>query len=751
MKVLIAIVAALWLTAVGPLCRAEPRLALVVGVSRYGAASLPNAVSDAKLVASALQAAGFDRAIPLENPSKLEIERAVDDLAARAEKAGKDSTIVVYFAGHGMKVLDHDYLIPPDSTLLEGTPNARDFRREALDAESLLATLGEVSTGRIILILDACRTRPAPKDERAAPSARDAGLAEVMSVPNGPDTLILFAAEPGQPAFDGAGRSNGFFAEALAAAMRKPGLQISELVTEVRERVWTDSRHRQRPFQQGGGFRFAFIEGPPAAPKPAASSTDGDEATWRVALRRDNEQTYAMYLELYGAGLHTAEAQVALSRFTKVKTPIVTAATNKASALAALSAITREEWETAPRQAIATKVVAATKLPDLEAVANDKDSRAQFVLATLYEYGAGGVAQNGATATALFREAAQANNAAAQFVLGDDYYFGINGVSRDAAAARDLFLKAAGAGHVAAASRLADIYLGYAGLPTDDALARKYVVQAASRGDPWAQCRLGMLYEDGKAGFPKSPLKSREWAERSANQDSYCGQVNLAGMYWEGSHGLRKDGAKSFELYTKAARSGEPIPLMNLAAAYEGGRGVEKNLPESVRQYEKAALKGYAPAQQRLGYFYAAGIGTEKNQKASVRWFEAAAAQGDALSQHELGVDLLYGMGVEKDEARAAQLFIAAAAQGEPMSQAAAGAVYENGYGVAKDEQKAVAYYKLAAKRGNSDGQLRLAHMYLEGRGGLRLDPKEGRRLMNLSAGQGYQPAKDWLASHPNS
>ncbi len=85
------------------------------------------------------------------------------------------------------------------------------------------------------------------------------------------------------------------------------------------------------------------------------------------------------------------------------------------------------------------------------------------------------------------------------------------------------------------------------------------------------------------------------------------------------------------------------------------------------------------------------------------------------------------------------------------MSQSAAGVVYENGNGVAKDEQKAVAYYKLAVKRGNADGQLRLAHMYLEGRGGLPLDPKEGRRLMDLSASQGYQPAKDWIAAHPNS
>lgn len=756
MRLLFAIFAAIAVIAHAPAANAEPRLALVVGISRYGANSLNNALNDAKIMADALRAVGFksadlDEKILLDNPSQLETKRAINRLASRAETLGPDTTIVVYLAGHGMKVLDKDYLIPPDSPLLDAPANARDFNDEAVDVEKLLAILGEVPVGRVIFIVDACRTRPAPKDERAAPSARDAGLAAIMNIPTGPDTLIFFAAEPGQAALDGVGRTNGYFAPALVDAIQKPGMQLSELIIDVRERTWNDSKHRQRPFQQGGSFHYVFVEAPPAAPKRDASSSLADDATWSVAKSRNNDQSYAMYLDLYSAGRHAGEARTAIAALAKRPTAPVNAALGNGSALQALQSISKAEWESAERQVIATKVMTSAKLPDLQALAGDGNSKAQFVLATLYEYGAGGVSQNVATATGLYEQAAQANMPAAQYVLGDRYYYGVYGAAKDPAKARDLYLKAAAGGHVVAASRLADIYLGYSSLPKDDSLARKYVVIAAERGEPWAQCRLGVIYQQGSLGYAKDPLKARAWAEKSANQNVYCGQVNLASMYMSGTNGLKVDDAKGFQLYKAAAQSGAPVPLAGLAWCYEFARGTEKNLPEAARLYEKAATQGFGSAQERLGYFYRDGMGVVKDPKTSVRWFETAAAQGLPDAKHELGLAYLYGLGTEKDESRAATLFLEAAAQGHVGAQAAAGVMYENGYGVPKDEVKALSFYEMAARHNNADSQLRLAYMYLQGRAGLPVEPAKGRGLMKQSAAQGYQPAMDWLAAHPDT
>lgn len=71
--------------------------------------------------------------------------------------------------------------------------------------------------------------------------------------------------------------------------------------------------------------------------------------------------------------------------------------------------------------------------------------------------------------------------------------------------------------------------------------------------------------------------------------------------------------------------------------------------------------------------------------------------------------------------------------------------MYENGRGFAKDLGKAVEYYKRALKLGNPIAANNLGNLYLMGNG-VPLDHKEGVRLIQLAAEQGYSTAQHNIA-----
>ena len=66
--------------------------------------------------------------------------------------------------------------------------------------------------------------------------------------PTGRDTLIAFAAAPGQEAADGTDRNSPFTA-ALLQHLPKPGLEVSVMLKEVAADVRRETRNSQRPQQ----------------------------------------------------------------------------------------------------------------------------------------------------------------------------------------------------------------------------------------------------------------------------------------------------------------------------------------------------------------------------------------------------------------------------------------------------------------------------------------------------------------------
>jgi uncharacterized caspase-like protein len=226
------------------------RLALVIGNGAYRDAPLPNPVNDAAEIAKALEASGFT-VLKRENATLREMHLALREFG---DRLGRQSTGLVYFAGHGLQVRGRNYLLPVDADIAREDEVAF----AALDLGAVMEKLDSARNPVNIVILDACRNNPF--GTRLQASAK--GLAPVDAPPG---TFIAFATAPGSTAADGTGR-NGLYTEHLVRQILRPGLPIEEVFKAVRAGVRADSKSQQVPWESTS-LETAFMFR--AAPAPA--------------------------------------------------------------------------------------------------------------------------------------------------------------------------------------------------------------------------------------------------------------------------------------------------------------------------------------------------------------------------------------------------------------------------------------------------------------------------------------------------
>lgn len=247
----------------------EPRIALVIGNAHYeNAMKLANPANDAELIGSTLKKLGFD-VILVTDAEQKKMQRAVIEFGDRLAKAGPEATGLFYYAGHGMQVEGENYLIPVDATI----QREADVEIDAVPTTMVLKQMAFANSRVNIVILDACRDNPLASDFRSMGQSR--GFAEIRSKPKG--TFISYSTAPGEVAADG---SDGHspFAEALAAAMMQPGLDLPEVFQHVRERVLEETDQKQTPWDSSSlvkSFYFVPPQDTPAIANAIASAAPG--------------------------------------------------------------------------------------------------------------------------------------------------------------------------------------------------------------------------------------------------------------------------------------------------------------------------------------------------------------------------------------------------------------------------------------------------------------------------------------------
>ncbi len=271
------------------------RLSLVIGNDTYE--SLPvlqKARNDATSIAGALQGLGFV-VTALTDADRRTMTRALSDLASAISPGDE---VLFYFAGHGVEIAGRNYLLPSDA------PAARPGDEAFLTAESvavddILATLQSRGAKVTVLILDACRNNPFPRDgTRSAGGAQ--GLAPIAA-PEG--AFILFSAGTGQTALDALGPqdadANSVFTRALLPLLAAPGVPVQDIARALKAEVEATAarvNHKQRPAYydeltgdfvlNGGAARSAVaLDGAPAptpALVPRADPCDAAARDWQA-------------------------------------------------------------------------------------------------------------------------------------------------------------------------------------------------------------------------------------------------------------------------------------------------------------------------------------------------------------------------------------------------------------------------------------------------------------------------------------
>ena len=247
--------------------------ALVIGVG----GDLPNTVNDAKGIASLLTDP-TRCAYPHEQVSVLTGVQAtrtviLSELDSLAKSTTAQSTVILYFSGHGCKITmsdEHYFLIPSDydpNHFYETTIDGREFthKLEAIPAQKLVVFLDCCHAGGIIAIKStekAITKAPLPLETK---SFLTDGRGRVLIASSREDEFSL------------AGKPYSAFTLALIEAFSGVGaarsdghVRIADIALHAREVVPTRTKQQQHPilhFEQADNFVIAYYAAGDSQPK----------------------------------------------------------------------------------------------------------------------------------------------------------------------------------------------------------------------------------------------------------------------------------------------------------------------------------------------------------------------------------------------------------------------------------------------------------------------------------------------------
>ncbi len=315
------------------------RLALVIGNSAYRNAPLVNPGNDARAMADLFGQAGFTV------DSRLDASRS--DMMAAIERFGiairrpDIRQVVFYYAGHGVQLDWHNYLLPVDAAV----ETADQVKQRCVDLGLLLGQLGAARDKTFIIILDACRNDPFG----AAYRPQQKGLSQ-FDAPVG--SLIAYATSPGNVASDGSGK-NGLYTENLVRELSQRGTRLEDALKRVRLNVRMASRGAQIPWETTSleSDVFIFKEGQKKlSDEELEQELEEDVAEWGRIKSSRNTEDWVGYLRKFPNGRFTEIAQMRLARLMAEKERTTTVAAEPAGGAPSVPRISTEaEYEALPK------------------------------------------------------------------------------------------------------------------------------------------------------------------------------------------------------------------------------------------------------------------------------------------------------------------------------------------------------------------------------------------------------------------
>jgi TPR repeat protein len=670
---------------------AERRVALVVGNSAYRHINpLDNPTNDASLMADTLRSLGF---ILVGGGAQLDLDKATLDGAVQSfgQRIQGADVALFYFAGHGVQVRGSNYLVPVNAN----PTREADVDFQMVDVNLVLNQMQGSGTRLNLVILDACRNNPF--GGRGLRSS-EGGLAQ-MRAPDG--TMISYATQPGSVAQDG-GDGNSPYTKALAATIRRAGLDIFQTFNEVGLAVKRSTGGSQQPWVSSSPIDGSFYFVSPAVSTASAPSIPPQQEA------RLSDPSDPLQLDLV-TDCDRLAANPADPRRPR-----------------SLAGVRPNQIDVVP--ALAACNAAMTQYPDV----------ARFI------YQAGRIAsfqKDYLRARQLYEKAAGMGYPASYFNIGFLYAQG-NGVPKDYTEARRWYEKAVAANDPAAMSAIGNLYEKGNGVSKDYVEARRWYERGAAAGSPIAMANLGRLYRDGN-GVTRDFIEARKWLERAAEAND-AGAMNGVGFLYEKGNGVTQDFAEARKWYEKAAAAGATIAMINLGNLYRDGRGVAKDSTEARKWFEKATALGDPAGMTSVGYLYEKADSPLQDFAEARKWYEKAATAVEPIAMRDLGNLYRDGRGVPKNYTEAHKWFEKAAAAGDRGAMNNLGLLYAQGNGVPKDYAEARTWYEKAAAAGDALAMRNLGGMYAGGNG-VPKDRNEARKWYEMAVAAGDEPAKTSL------
>ena len=280
-----------------------PKQALVLGNAGYrNVPGLMNPANDARAVGAVLGECGFT-VTALIDADRAQMVSSIAD-HAKALAASK-SVGLFYFAGHGLQLGWHNYLLPVDASIrrLEDVPAV------SVDVAALLAGISRADNPMNVIILDACRDNPFG-DFRV----EQKGLSQ-MDAPA--RTLLAYATAPGNVASDGDGK-NGLYTENLLREMRIREAKIEDVFKRVRFAVRRATNGRQVPWESTSLEEDYYFLPPDSLKKLSREEQDrafaAELAAYQKALDSKRIPETVEYLQVFPSGNFTELAELQLDR-----------------------------------------------------------------------------------------------------------------------------------------------------------------------------------------------------------------------------------------------------------------------------------------------------------------------------------------------------------------------------------------------------------------------------------------------------
>jgi uncharacterized caspase-like protein len=635
------------------------RIALVVGNASYEALPhLANPEHDAQLMDKALKSVGFET-ITVLNASRRDMVEALKQLTARI---GPNSSVVVYYAGHGIQFDNENYLIPADSVLSD----SESLPFEAFSLKIITEQIARAQPRIAVFVLDACRNNPLELTRSAGASQGD-GATRGLARATGPlGTYIAYATAPGQVATDGTG-GNSPFTRALAGVLTTPGLPIEQVFKRVRERVVEETGGKQIPWDNSSLIKdFFFRDALGAEPVFSAEETK-DAQAWQTASAADTPAAYKAYKDGFPNGLF---ADIADNRLDALQSP----AADDQTDVAALTLPQNRTVDAASDLLEWNRIVASNDAGQFRQYLDQYPDGLFSKLARLRleDLSKEGVSEVSSLDTKLAPNFAEFEET--------PLYPDITDCDRQA-------------GHV---QEIADPAIGvYFSEIKPEAAVPACLTALKQYPDS-----LRILVNYARAIDAQGRHDEAREIYRMGAQKGFAIAMRSLGDVYRDGRGVAKNLSEARYWYVLGAAKQNVFAEYNLALIYQNGLDVEADRKKAAFWLWRAARQGFAPAMQRLANYYLEGDVLPKDEKQARLLLQGSAEMGNLPARLRYGEILLQGLGGERDETAGRGWVEAAARAGYPNAQAKLGILFRDGAGGEKNDVEALNWLTLANRNG---------------------------------------------------